>query len=81
MKELRAFFHKQYETHLKLGKLNQGNADYSYLSLTTEELKNQKLKFVIILNHKIMCFSICLSGQNKSVRKKYWEIFKNKNLN
>lgn len=77
MKELRAFFGKEYDTYFKLGKVYQENPDFSYFSLTTEELKKQKLKFVIILNHKLINFSICLSGQNKSIRKKYWEMFKN----
>lgn len=81
MKELRAFFHKEYDTYFKLGNVYQGSPDFSYFSLTTEELKKQKLKFVIILNHKLVSFSICLSGQNKSVRKRYWEMFKASNWN
>lgn len=81
MKELRAFFYREYDTHFKLGNVYQGNPDFSYFSLTTEELKKQKLKFVIILNHKMMCFSICLSGQNKSIRKKYWKMFKDSDWN
>ncbi len=81
MKELRMFFYKEYNTYFKLGNIYQGNPDFSYFSITTEELKKQKLKFVIILNHKMMCFSICLSGQNKSIRKKYWELFKGSNWN
>lgn len=81
MKELKAFFGKAYDTYFKLGSIYQGNPDFSYFSLTTEELKKQKLKFVIILNHKMMRFSICLSGQNKSIRKRYWEMFKNSEWN
>ncbi|EZH76001.1 hypothetical protein ATO12_04215 [Aquimarina atlantica] len=81
MKKLRAFFHKEYATVFKLGTIYQGNPDFSYFSLTTEELKKQKLKFVIIFNHKTMRFSICLSGQNKSIRKKYWEMFKGSSWN
>ncbi len=76
MKALRAFFHKEYETYFKLGSVYQGDPNFSYFSLTTEELKKQKLKFVIILNHQALSFSICLSGQNKSIRKKYWEVFR-----
>ncbi len=75
MKELRAFFSKEYELVFKLGDVYQGSSDFSYLSLTTEELKKQKLKFVIVLNLRTLSFSICLSGQNKAVRKKYWKIF------
>ncbi len=77
MKHLRAFFHKEYETLFTLGNIYKGSPEYSYFSLTTAELKKQKLKFVIILNHKTLSFSICLSGQNKSIRKKYWNMFKN----
>ncbi len=76
MKELRTFFSKQYEASFSFGNIYLQSPDYSYFSLTTEELKKQKLKFVIILDHKTLCFSICLSGQNKSIRKKYWKIFK-----
>lgn len=75
MKELRAFFQKEYYTIFKLGNLYQGNREYTYFSLTPEKLKKQKLKFVIILNHKIPSFTICLSGQNKTIRKKYWDMF------
>ena len=81
MKELRLFFQKEYNTIFKLGKIYQGDPNFSYFSLTTEELKKQKLKFVIILNHKELSFSICLSGQNKSIRKKYWNIFKDSDWN
>lgn len=81
MKELRLFFQKEYDTIFKLGKIYQGDPNFSYFSLTTEELKKQKLKFVIILNHKELSFSICLSGQNKSIRKKYWNIFKDSDWN
>ncbi|WP_298504934.1 AraC family transcriptional regulator [uncultured Maribacter sp.] len=81
MKELRFFFQKEYDTIFKLGKVYQGDPSFSYFSLTTTELKKLKLKFVIILNHKELSFSICLSGQNKDIRKKYWKIFKDSNWN
>lgn len=81
MKELRTFFHKEYDTHFILGSIYQGNPDFSYFSLTTEELKKQKLKFVIVLNHKMLSFSICLSGQNKSIRKKHWQMFSESDWN
>lgn len=81
MKELKSFFHKEYDTYFKLSNIYKGSPDYSYFSLTTEELKKQKLKFVIILDHGGLKFSICLSGQNKSVRKKYWEIFRGSDWN
>lgn len=81
MKEIKAFFHKEYDALFKLGNIYQGDPNYSYFSLTPEELKKLKLKFVIILNHKTLCFSICLSGQNKSIRKKYWNLFSGSDWN
>lgn len=81
MKELKVFFQKEYETNFKLGNIYRGSSEYSYFSLTTEELKTQKLKFVIILNHQLIQFEICLSGQNKGIRKKYWKLFKDSDWN
>ena len=76
MKDLKRFLNQKHETNFVLGSIYQGNPSYSYFSITPEKLKAQKLKFVIILDHKTLSFSICLSGQNKKVRKKYWEFFK-----
>jgi len=76
MKELRAYLNKEYESEYTLGRINQTSKDYSYFSFTPEWLKTIKLKFVIIFDHILNCFTICLSGQNKSIRKKYWLMFK-----
>lgn len=81
MKSLKAFFFKAYGSEFKLGSIYMGSKDFSYFSLTTPQLKKQKLKFVIILNHRLTSFEICLSGQNKSIRKKYWEIFQGSSWN
>lgn len=76
MQSLRAYFQKGYGSMFQFGKVYQGSADYSYFSLTPAELKKQKLKFVIVFHHRSLQFSICLSGQNKQVRRQYWERFK-----
>lgn len=76
MKELKSFFNKEYLSDYKTGKINQASKDYTYFSLTPEELKLQKLKFVIIYDHIPNSFTICLSGQNKSIRKETWQLFK-----
>lgn len=77
MKELQLFFQKAYEADFTFGNVYQGNKNFSYFSLTSHDLKKVKLKFVIILDHVGLRFRICLSGQNKAVRKKYWKLFKN----
>lgn len=79
IKRLRNYFRNEYTSVFKIGNLYQGNMDFSYFSLTTSALRKQKLKFVIIFNHKKVQFLICLSGQNKNIRKKYWEMFRDSN--
>ncbi|WP_103070382.1 AraC family transcriptional regulator [Aquimarina sediminis] len=76
IKTIRTYFIKEYAVTFKVGNLNQGNMDFTYFSITPASLKKLKLKFVIIFNHVKMQFEICLSGQNKQIRKKYWRIFK-----
>ena len=44
-------------------------------------MKQHQLKFVIILDIRMTRLSICLSGQNKSIRKKYWQLLKHHNYN
>lgn len=73
LKQLKQHFEKKFDGFYKMGNVYQNSSDYSYLSFTTEALKKQKLKCVIILNINELSFSICLSGQNKTVRKKYWK--------
>lgn len=76
MKKLKGHFTKRYDTGFAFGNVYQGHQDYSYLSLTPVALKKEKLKFVILLDHYTKRFRICLSGQNKAVRKKYWKLFR-----
>lgn len=81
LKSLRIHFYKQYQPELKVGTVYQGNMNYSYLPMTTAKLKQLKLKFVLVFDHSAMRFEICLSGQNKSIRKHYWHQFKNSDWN
>lgn len=77
IKGLRIHFAKEHPIDFKVGAIYQGSMNFTYFPFTTVALKKQKLKFVIIFNHEVMRFEICLSGQNKTIRKKYWDIFKN----
>lgn len=80
-KQLRSYLKKEFGADHQFGKLNQSSKDYTYFSMAPKELKNIKLKFVIIYDRIQHCFTICLSGQNKDVRKKYWDIFKSNRKN
>ncbi len=79
IKALRRYYIQNYTPTYSIGKLYQGNVAYSYFSITPASLKAQKLKFVLIFNHQKRRFEICLSGQNKTIRKKYWKLFKDSN--
>lgn len=79
MKDLRAHLQQVYELGYRFGSIYRGHPEYSYFSLSPEPLKVLKLKYVIVLDHKKREVSICLSGQNKSIRKKYWTLFQDSN--
>jgi len=79
MKALRLFFTREYGADFSFGVIYRANPDFSYFSLTPAVLRKLKLKFVIVFNHILPKFSICLSGQNKAIRKTYWDIFSGSN--
>ncbi len=74
--ELKNHFTKKYSDEYIVGNISRGYMDYTYLPITPKSIKQLKLKFVIVFNHEKIQFDICLSGQNKQIQKKYWEIFK-----
>lgn len=53
----------------------------TYFALFPEDLKQRKLKIAIVLIHDKMKFEIWLSGINKQIQTKYWNILKSKDLN
>lgn len=76
MKEVRAYLGKHYEGAFKLGNVYRGHPEYSYFSLKEPTLSPYKLKFALVLDVEQQRFSICLTGQNKAVRKQYWNLFR-----
>lgn len=76
MNQLRLHLSKIYPSDYKYGNVYRGNAAFSYFSISTASLKPHKLKYVIVLHHASLSFSICLSGQNKKVRKSFWQTLK-----
>lgn len=71
--ELKSKFLMQYKT----GNISCGYLDYTYFSFYNQYLREQKLRFGVVLNHKKMQFELWLMGQNADVQRKYWEIMKN----
>lgn len=77
MGELKARFPKTYTT----GNISCGYLDYTYFPFSNDFLKQHKLRFGIVLNHEKMQFELWLLGQNASIQKTYWEVFKNTSWN
>ena len=70
--ELKSKFPSQYKT----GNISFGYLDYTYFPFFNQYLRNQKLRFGVVLNHEKMQFELWLMGQNADVQRKYWEILK-----
>jgi len=81
MLELRNFFKNKYPEFSVPGTLYQGYMDMTYFALFPDDLKNKKLKIAVVFLHNEIKFDIWLSGINKQIQTKYWNILKSKNLN
>jgi hypothetical protein len=78
---LKNFFKNKYPDFSVPSSLYQGYMDMTYFALFPEDLKKRKLKIAIVLIHDKMKFEIWLSGINKQIQIKYWNILKAKYLN
>jgi hypothetical protein len=77
---LKTYFKNKYPDYSVGGNLYQGYMDMTYFSLFPDYLKERKLKIAIVLIHDKMRFEVWLSGVNKEIQAKYWDIFKTKDL-
>lgn len=75
--ELKSKFSTQYKT----GNISFGYLDYTYFPFFNPYLRNQKLRFGVVLNHEKLQFELWLMGQNADVQRKYWDILKNSEWN
>ena len=75
--ELKSNFPKEYRT----GNISFGYLDYTYFSFFNTFLRDQKLRFGVVLNHRKIQIELWLMGQNANVQKKYWEILKKSKWN
>ena len=81
MMGLKNFFKNKYPYFSVPSSLYQGYMDMTYFALFPEDLKRRKLKIAIVLIHDKMKLEIWLSGINKQIQTKYWNILKAKDLN
>jgi hypothetical protein len=77
---LRLLFEKKYPDFY-VSSIHYGFMDYSYFYFFPKQLKQQKLKIVLIFAHETFRFEVWLAGYNKNVQAKYWNLFKEANYN
>lgn len=63
-------------TDYKAGGVSQGYMDYTYFPFHNDDLRKQKLRYGIVLNHYEMQFELWLMGQNAKEQLKYWDQLK-----
>jgi hypothetical protein len=56
--------------------LYQGYMDMTYFAIVPPALKQHDLKIAIVFNYGAFRFEAWLSGTNRQVQRKYWELFK-----
>jgi hypothetical protein len=75
MTYLKTQFKKGYPDYAVSGSLYFGYMDMTYFSIFPKSLKERDLKIAIVFLHEEFRFEVWLSGKNKQVLKKYWELF------
>lgn len=78
---LKAHLQKQQSDKFSFGNISPGYMDYTYFSFFNEYLRQHKLRFGVVLNHKKMQFELWLMGQNIEIQKKYWLLLKSSKWN
>lgn len=78
--KLRSTFSKE-TTQFKVGGISQGYMDYTYFPFFDETLRNNKLRFGIVLNHTSLQFELWLMAQNASEQIDQWEKLKHLSWN
>jgi hypothetical protein len=75
MMDLRVHFQNRYPSYSISG-LYQGYMDMTYFAIVPPSLKHRNLKIAIVFNYEAFRFEAWLSGANRQVQRKYWEMFR-----
>jgi hypothetical protein len=76
MLTLKAHFSKELSDKYSFGNISPGYMDYTYFPFFDDYLRNKKLRFGVVLNHRDMRFELWLMGQNAETQAAYWELLK-----
>lgn len=78
---LKSNFSKKLSDKFYFGNISLGYMDFTYFPFFNDFLRDEKLRFGIVLNHKKVRFELWLMGQNVQIQKKYWNILKTSQWN
>ncbi len=75
MMSLRTHFQNRYPGYAISG-LYQGYLDMTYFAIVPPALQQRSLKIAIVFNYEAFRFEAWLSGANRQVQRKTWELFR-----
>ena len=78
--DLRTHFSKNFPDFAP-GNIYHGYMDMTYFPISPKSLKSRKLKIAVVFNYDQFRFEVWLAGYNKQIQQKYWELFKESDLN
>ena len=78
---LKASFEKECADKYSTGNVSPGYMDFTYFPFFDAYLRENKLRFGIVLNHEKIRFELWLMGQNAEVQKEYWNLLKTSKWN
>jgi hypothetical protein len=79
-KDLKSHFADRDPTYSVSSSIYYGYMDMTYFSLVPEALERHKLKIALVFLHDAFTFEVWLSGGNRDVQAKYWELLKGTEL-
>ncbi|PHM65458.1 hypothetical protein Xsto_02036 [Xenorhabdus stockiae] len=81
MMHLKAYLTNNLADKFSFGNVSPGYLDFTYFSFFDDYLRERKLRFGIVLNHKALRFELWLMGKNATIQKAYWNTLKNSSWN
>jgi hypothetical protein len=75
IRSLKLHFEKNFPEY-PVSDIYYGYMDMTYFSLFPEELKRRKLKIALVFTYDTYLFEVWLSGMNRKIQEKYWELIK-----
>jgi len=78
-RDLRSNFISKYPQYSVSNNIYYGYMDMTYFSLMPKSFKRRQLKIPIVFLHNVFRFEVWLSGSNRDVQEKYWNLIQASN--